>query len=797
MSYTEKAIGDRIPSGKDLRQHSADPHHEQLVPQVAPSVSAGFEAAMAAAGLQVPLGGVKADGQIHRCDVVGKDGEGEGSYQLQLDDIPAGWFQNNRDSARPRRWHARTEQKRTPAEIVAFKKKIRLQNASRDADRAQQQDETAKRAAALIEGSEDAPASHPYLSRKRVQVHGLCYSAKPVGISPSRHSAPDLLIAQMRVSEGTLWNAQLIDAAGATDFLKPGRTKGCFFVIGKSGANLTSSGLNPAGLNLICAEFATAATCFAAVDVPVVIAFTSDNLQPVAKALHDAHPKARFIICGDDDWKAKDPNGKPLNPGRTHAINAARSIGAEVAFPVFSPGYYRSDRETTFNDLAFAEGLGSVRACVEAAEAVDTNKARAQEPANAAIEAAVERLAALSDADYEVVREDEAKKLGFSLTFLDKVVRQTRAANAATPSHPAKHVSSIELWPEAVEGEALLSELVTTIRAHVVLEESDAISVTLWIVHAHAHDAAAISAILAIISPEKRCGKTTLLSLLKELTPNPRAASNITGPALFRVIEAWRPTLIVDEADTFLAKNSELLGILNSGHNRRTASSLRLGKKQTPVEFSTWAPKAIASIGNLRDTLQDRSIAIRLRRKLLSETVRAFRADRVESLTNLSRMVARWTADNLDDLRKLDARVPDQLNDRQADNWRALFNIADQVGGEWPAKARAAALAIEGAASECENTGQTSAIRLLADCRTVFEDEGATELSAKEIIVRLCALEETPWADYRLGKKISEPAFAALFEPYGIKSKRETSGKDKGCKKWRRTDFEDAWRRYL
>jgi phage/plasmid primase-like uncharacterized protein len=73
--------------------------------------------------------------------------------------------------------------------------------------------------------------------------------------------------------------------------------------------------------------------------------FTSDNLQPVAKALHDAHPKARFIICGDDDWKAKDPGGKPINPGRTQAMNVARAFGAEVAFPVFSPCHYRSDRE--------------------------------------------------------------------------------------------------------------------------------------------------------------------------------------------------------------------------------------------------------------------------------------------------------------------------------------------------------------------------------------------------------------------------------------------------------------------
>ena len=203
----------------------------------------------------------------------GEGGEGEGSYQLDLDGIPAGWFQNDRDGARLRRWHARTGQKLTPAEIAAFKEKVRLQKAARDADHAQQQEETAKRAAALIEGSEDAPASHLYLSRKKVQAHGLRYSAKPVAISPSRHSAPDVLIVPMRDIDGTLWNAQLIDAAGTTDFLKPGRTTGCFFVIGKSGASFTRSGLNPVGLNLICEGFATAATCFEAVDVPVVVAF--------------------------------------------------------------------------------------------------------------------------------------------------------------------------------------------------------------------------------------------------------------------------------------------------------------------------------------------------------------------------------------------------------------------------------------------------------------------------------------------------------------------------------------------
>ena len=178
-----------------------------------------------------------------------------------------------------------------------------------------------------------------------------------------------------------------------------------------------------------------------------------------------------------------------------------------------------------------------MRNCIEAAEAVETIQARAEEPANAAIEAAIERLAALSDNDYELVREDEAEKLGFRPTFLDKVVKKTKAANAGAALDPsaaklAKHFSPVEPWPEAVDGGALLLELVKAIRAHVVMEENAAIAVALWILHAHAHDAAAISPILAIISPQKRCGKTTLLSLLQELTPI-RSQHRTSRPLLF------------------------------------------------------------------------------------------------------------------------------------------------------------------------------------------------------------------------------------------------------------------------
>jgi len=797
MAHTDDAIGDCILLEKEICRRAPLYHEAGDIN----SISAKFEAAMADAGLEVPLGGVKADAKVHRCDAEGEGGKGEGAYQLDLDGIPAGWFQNNRDGASPRRWHARTGRTLTATEIATYKAKARLQRASRDAFLAQQQEQTAKRAAALIHGSEDAPASHRHLNRKNVQAHGLRYSAQPVAISPWRDSAADVLIVPLRDIDGTLWNAQLIDASGATDFLKDGRVKGCFYVIGKSAA----SGLNPTGLNLICEEFATAATCFEAMDVPAAVAFDGGNLPTVAKALHAAHPRAKFIVCGNDNWKAQDPNGKPINPGRTHAMNAARAIGAEVAFPVFNPGRHRHDSWTDFNDLHCAEGLGAVRAAIEAAEAVEKREEREARPINAdlveKIEAAILSLAALSEFAYETVRKDEAKALKIDVRFLDKKVKEARKASTPAGAGPSAEevekpaaISTLEPWPEAVDGQELAGELTAAFKRHVIMTNDEALAAALWCLHSHAIDAATISPILMIKSPEKKCGKTTAMKMLKWLAAESLMASNLTASSVYRVIDQWHPSLIIDEADSFLKTSDELKNVLNSGHDREGAYVIRTAQTSKGFEvktFSTWSAKAMALIGTAPDTLEDRSITIKLRRKLTSEKIVTLRGQ-AQNIKNLGRKAARWLADHREELRGHDARVPSQItNDRAADNWRTLLSIADQLGGKWPARARAAALAIEGVEDE-PDAGQTPGVRLLADCKTVFENRTAEALSARDLIDEICSLEES-----RLGKRITESGFAAILKPFGIKSKRETSGEAKGKKKWHRTDFEDPWRRYL
>ena len=84
---------------------------------------------------------------------------------------------------------------------------------------------------------------------------------------------------------------------------------------------------------------------------------------------------------------------------------------------------------------------------------------------------------------------------------------------------------------------------------------------------------------MGIESPEKRCGKTTLLGLLSELVNRPIVAANISSPAFFRVIEETKPTLLIDEADTFLQGNDELRGILNSGYAKKTAFVVRMANE--------------------------------------------------------------------------------------------------------------------------------------------------------------------------------------------------------------------------
>ena len=147
------------------------------------------------------------------------------------------------------------------------------------------------------------------------------------------------------------------------------------------------------------------------------------------------------------------------------------------------------------------------------------------------------------------------------------------------PGHLLPEGMDVEPWAEAVEGKGLLDALVLVLRRFVVLPKWAAETLALWIVHTYAFQLREVSTYVGIESPEKRCGKTTLLSVLGELLHRPVVASNISSPAFFRVIEELQPTLLIDEADTFLRGNDELRGILNSGYTKKSAFVWRVSNE--------------------------------------------------------------------------------------------------------------------------------------------------------------------------------------------------------------------------
>jgi hypothetical protein len=210
----------------------------------------------------------------------------------------------------------------------------------------------------------------------------------------------------------------------------------------------------------------------------------------------------------------------------------------------------------------------------------------------------------------------------------------------------------------------------------------------------------------------------------------------------FRTIDLYQPTLIMDEADTYIrANHDELRGILNSGHTKGTAYVIRtVGDHHDPRRFSTWCAKAIALIGDLPSTLADRSIRIQLRRKAPRETCERWRFDHADNLICLRRQAKHWADDNLDALHGADPDLPDWLNDRAADNWRQLVAIADCAGGAWPALARQAIGHLEG--TEIDDDLSTL---LLRDLHELFVERKADRLFSADICEALANMADRPW----------------------------------------------------
>lgn len=417
-------------------------------------------------------------------------------------------------------------------------------------------------------------------------------------------------------------------------------------------------------------------------------------------------------------------------------------------------------------------------------------------------EAELDRLALMLPIEYGQVRKQVAEQLGTAVGYLDSAVMARRKELAPVVSigsgRPLEMPTTVPA-EHPVNGAMLLQTMLEILAKYLVLPDHAAVAIALWIVRAWCDDAFNISPRLAILSPVKRCGKTTLLEIMAKLLPRPLPTSNVTASVIFRVIEKHHPSLLIDEADSFMRENEELRGIVNSGHRRDSATVLRnVGDDHEPRSFSTWSPMVIAAIGTLPDTIEDRSIVVSMRRKQPGEKVQGIRwnsrhGETVKAhLQTVARALARWSFDHTRTLRDIDPAIPNGLHDRAADNWSPLLTIANVIGGSWIEQANAAAVALSTSESKAEPRG----VELLRDLAELFKTDARERFPSQGLCDALALLEERPWGDYRRGKPISPVQLARLLKDFGIQS--QSLRMDVGvCRGYYREAFDDPFLRYL
>jgi Protein of unknown function (DUF3631) len=355
---------------------------------------------------------------------------------------------------------------------------------------------------------------------------------------------------------------------------------------------------------------------------------------------------------------------------------------------------------------------------------------------------------------------------------------------------------NIEDLDVTLDGGGLLSEVHAALTAYVIFPSGEAAdAAALYAAATHAQSSWEHATRLLVKSPEKRCGKSRLLEILRELVNSPRPTVNISAAALVRSIHPDNPpVLIVDEADRLYGSkvksetNEDLTAILDAGFARGWPYTRYNPAKSITEDFPTFCMAILASKGvTLPDTIEDRSVIIPMRRKAPGEQVASFRRRDVPELTELRGRLHTWVSGHVDELAKAEPAMP--VDDRAADCWEPLVAIGDLAGDDWPARARKACTVLTGDAMPSPGA---DGLRLLADLRTIFGEDDAKSTAA--ILAGLLNVDESPWGDVD-GKPLNAYGLAERLRPYGVKPRQIRVG-ETTPRGYRRADLHEAWTIY-
>lgn len=329
-------------------------------------------------------------------------------------------------------------------------------------------------------------------------------------------------------------------------------------------------------------------------------------------------------------------------------------------------------------------------------------------------------------------------------------------------------------WPDDVQIAVLLDRVADFIRGHVVLpSDREVHAVALWIVASYMFNAARVFPRLHIHSPEKECGKTILLEVIEALVQKPLLVTGVSGAAIYRMTEVYSPTWLVDEADSIRPEYEDIRQVINSGHRKGGRAIKCVGDTHEPRAFNSFSPMALASIRALWDTVESRSIIIRMDRKERGITVKSMLGrEPEETASSIRRQILRWAQEHESSLETLledETRLPlpAGLGDRAKNNWAPLLAVALLAGQEWTHRAIEAAEAID-----LSPEGREESVRfvLLRDIRAIFQERGLTIIASTALTDALCSMEESPWATWSNGRPITPNRVARFLSDFNVRS---------------------------
>jgi Protein of unknown function (DUF3631) len=370
---------------------------------------------------------------------------------------------------------------------------------------------------------------------------------------------------------------------------------------------------------------------------------------------------------------------------------------------------------------------------------------------------AFEAIVKLPSSEHEGKLRTLARQLGEDVEVLTQEFLELR-----TEEEERIKRGEVEPWGEPVNTRELLDATAAQFGKYIIIHDRVITPIIpLWIAFAWVHDVAAFSPILIIESADSGEGKTAASKAIALLTPRSHIIVEPTGPAFYRFIDRVHPTLILDDADRLLLRRPDLAHIVNASWTRGVPIP-RVDNTGNVHFFDPFCPKVLNGIdllAHLAPATRTRCITIKLLPKLEDEEVADHRhADSNENFVILRRKFLRWVIDNMAALDEADPKMPDGFFSRAKENYHLLFAIADLAGGDWPKKARAAAIKLS-RTHDKPSLGK----RLLA----IFFDlsiRHGTRLTSKQL-EQLVPAESDEFANYH-GRPINKYEIAALLKPY-------------------------------